>query len=205
MTVQPANKPESTAGRRARSPAQPAPIDRASGARRADPRVALLWVAAALLVAAVIGVAVYKTWPVLFPQIAERAPLEPDCDITATDCTVRFGSGGTVWLAVRPRGIPTAHPLDIEVRLADIPAPERVELDFAGLDMDMGYNRVTLSPSPGALGVYTGTAMLPVCLPERMTWEARVLLYVPNGTLAAPFRFDTARRGGAAVTEATAD
>jgi hypothetical protein len=28
-----------------------------------------------------------------------------------------------------------------------------------------------------------------------MTWEARVLLHLPDGTLAAPFRFETNRRG----------
>jgi hypothetical protein len=37
--------------------------------------------------------------------------------------------------------------------------------------------------------------MLPVCVRERMTWEARVLLHLPDGTLAAPFRFETTRRG----------
>jgi hypothetical protein len=176
-------------------PGQPAP----STSRRADPRVALLWVAAALLAAAVIGVAVYKAWPILFPRIAERAPLNPACDLTASDCTVRFPDGGSVRLDVRPRGIPTVHPLTIEARLSDLPAPERVELDFAGIDMDMGYNRVALSPMAGAPGRWTGRGMLPVCVRQRMTWEARVLLHLPNGTLAAPCRLDTTQRGAPAA------
>jgi hypothetical protein len=163
--------------------------------RRADPRVALLWVAAALLLATSIGVALYKAWPILFPRIAERAPLEPSCDITRADCTVHFANGGGVQLAIRPRGIPTAQPLSVEARITGLPQPERVELDFVGVDMDMGYNRIGLTPSPDQPGRYAGSAMLPVCLPQRMTWEARVLVHLPNGTLAAPFRFDTARRG----------
>ena len=155
----------------------------------------LLWLTAAVLAAAVIGVAVYKTWPILFPPIAERAPLNPACDLAATECTVRFADGGSVALAIRPRGIPTAHPLTVAARLTGLPPPERVELDFAGLDMDMGYNRVSLAPAPDGRNRWTGTAMLPVCVRARMTWEARVLLHLPKGTLAAPFRFETARPG----------
>jgi hypothetical protein len=166
-----------------------------TSARRADPRVALLWVAAALLIAAVIGVAVYKAWPILFPRVAERAPLDPACDLTSSACEVRFADGGTVRLDILPRGIPVVEPLRVEVELTGLPVPERIELDFAGVDMDMGYNRVTLDPAPEP-GVYAGNGMLPVCVRERMTWEARVLLHLPNGTLAAPFRFDTTRRGG---------
>lgn len=167
------------------------------GLRRADARVALLWGAAAVLAAAVVGVAVHKAWPVLFPKIAERAPLSPSCDLRGAACTARFAGGGSVRLDIRPRGIPTAQPLDVDVRLEDLPTPARVELDFAGVDMDMGYNRASLDPSPEASGHYTGGAMLPVCVRERMTWEARILLHFPDGTMAAPFRFETARPGAA--------
>ncbi|WP_295880133.1 hypothetical protein [uncultured Thiohalocapsa sp.] len=164
-------------------------------ARRADPRSALLWVAVALLLAAVIGVALHRAWPLLFPEISARAPLDMGCDLRTSACGVSFADGGSVQLDIRPRGMPTAEPLDVAVRLADLPPPARVELDFAGIDMDMGYNRVPLSPVPDASGVYTGTGMLPVCLVERMAWEARVLLHFEDRTLAAPFRFETRRRG----------
>jgi hypothetical protein len=149
----------------------------------------------ALLAAAVIGVALHKAWPVLFPRIAERAPLNPACDLRQAACSVRFLDGGSVRLDIRPRGIPTVQPLAIAVQLAGLPTPERVELDFAGLDMDMGFNRVPLTPVADAPGRWSGTGMLPVCVRARMTWEARVLLHLPNGTLAAPFRFDTLQPG----------
>jgi hypothetical protein len=164
------------------------PTDR----ERPDARVALLWIVAAMLIASAAGSAVYKAWPVLYPQTAERAPLPADCDLRAGPCEAVFAAGGRVWLDIRPRGIPVVHPLEIRVRLQGLPAPERVELDFAGVDMDMGYNRVALARD--AAGEYAGTGMLPVCVRDRMTWEARVLLYRPDGVLAAPFRFDTARR-----------
>lgn len=178
-----------------------------SPTNRDDPRTARLWSArawsdwlwgvAALLAAMVVGVAVHKAWPVLFPAIAERAPLNAACDIRAAACAVRFADGGSVRLDIRPRGIPTARPLDVDVRLRGLPAPARMELDFTGVDMDMGYNRVTLVPVTGDPSRYTATAMLPVCVRERMRWEARILLHLPNATLAAPFRFATTRPGAA--------
>jgi hypothetical protein len=39
--------------------------------------------------------------------------------------------------------------------------------------------------------------MLPVCVRDRMTWEARVLLHYADGLRAAPFRFDSLRPGAA--------
>jgi hypothetical protein len=65
----------------------------------------------------------------------------------------------------------------------------RVEVDFSGVDMNMGFNRVTLEPiGPGDL---SGAGMLPACVRARMTWQAKILLYTDAGLMAAPFRFDT--------------
>jgi hypothetical protein len=97
------------------------------------------------------------------------------------------------------------QPLRIDVRLMDLPTPDRVELDLAGYDMDMGYNRVLLEPvvdadadadTPGGTR-FTGSGMLPVCVRDRMTWEARVLLYDGGTIRAAPFRFETVRGASA--------
>lgn len=166
----------------------------ASG-RRPDPRTALLWVAAALLASAVAGTAVYKAWPLLYPKTGERAPLNTACDIRRGPCTTRFIDGGSVTLEIRPTGIPVAKPLSFIVDLAGLPAPERVELDFSGVDMDMGFNRSSLQPAEDG-HTYVGTGMLPICVRDRMTWEARVLLYEADGIRAAPFRFETRRSGG---------
>ena len=169
-----------------------------------DPRSALLWLAVTALVLIAIAVVAYKAWPLLYPQTAERARLNPDCDLRRTACSVRFESGGSVQLDIQPRGIPVLQPLQIQVRLDGLPTPRRVELDFAGFDMDMGYNRVVLhadarpdgqpgQPAGGYGGRYSGSGMLPICVRDLMAWEARVLLYLPDGILAAPFRFETNR------------
>ena len=160
--------------------------------RRPDPVLALLWVGGALLVCALIGFAVYEAWPVLYPQTAERAPLNPDCDLGLAPCTVAFDSGGSVSLDIQPRGIPPITPLQLTVQLDGVRQPRRVEIDFTGHDMDMGYNRVPLHPTAEA-GRYQGSGMLPVRVRARMTWDANVLIYQPDGIMAAPYRFDTVR------------
>jgi len=157
-----------------------------------DPRSALLWLAVTALALSAIAVSVYKALPLLYPQTAERARLNPDCNLRKAPCSVRFQSGGSVVLDIQPRGIPVLRPLQIQVELDALPTPQRVELDFAGFDMDMGYNRVVLNAGSDT-GSYSGSGMLPICVRDRMTWEARVLVYLPDGILAAPFRFETYR------------
>lgn len=147
-----------------------------------------LWVVACLLFAVLIAAAAYKSWPLLFPKIAATAPLNPACDLRNGACTVEFNQGGKVTFAIEPNSIPVVKPLTLNVALEGLEA-ERVEVDFVGVDMEMGFNRPQLA-SEGA-GRYSGPGMLPVCVREVMEWEARVLLHTPSGIMAAPFRFAT--------------
>jgi hypothetical protein len=157
-----------------------------------DRHLIALWVVLAGLLAAVLGVVVYKTWPLLYPQALALAPLDPDCRLRQGPCTANFAEGGTVTLAIEPQGIPVVAPLSIRVDLAGLQALG-VELDFAGADMNMGYNRVALEPMGD--GRYQGKGMLPVCVRDRMTWEAKVLVQTSAGLMVAPFRFETSRTG----------
>lgn len=152
---------------------------------------AALWLVAGLLALAVAAVALTRLPALSDLPTAERAPLEPGCDPRAGPCTVRFAGGGSVTLDITPRGIPSVTPLAVRARLAGLPTPRLVEIDFVGVDMDMGFNRAPLTPA-GA-DAWQGKAMLPVCVRARMTWEARVLIHLPSGLLLAPFRFDTER------------
>lgn len=167
------------------APAAPAPPDRLAR---------WLWLVAAVLAVAVVGVLVWRVWPLLHPPLTARAPLDPTCDLAAGPCTVRFADGGGVTLAIEPIGIPPVTPLLVRVDLDGLPPPRAVALDFRGVDMAMGYNRVGLAAvADGAGARWQGSAMLPVCVRERMTWEALVLLDLPDGLRGAPFRFDSAR------------
>ncbi|TVQ92342.1 MAG: hypothetical protein EA400_03770 [Chromatiaceae bacterium] len=170
--------------------------------------IPLVWRLVVVLAVAVILVALIKGWPVLYPRVSARASLAPDCDLRAGPCTVRFAHGGRVTLAVTPRALPTLQPLTFSVWLSGLPAPHMVELDLVGVDMNMGFNRFRLFADPVAappeevaashapepqIFTYRGTGMLPVCVRDRMAWEARVLLDLPAGLLLAPFRFETFR------------
>lgn len=96
--------------------------------------------------------------------------------------------GGKVQFGIEPRSIPVLRPLALTSRVEGL-NPRSVEVDFAGTDMNMGYNRIALE-SVGE-GGWKGEATLPVCVRSRMSWEARVLLHTDAGIMAAPFRFDT--------------
>lgn len=155
----------------------------------------LLWGAALALGIAIIAVVLVKAWPLLHPTVTERAPLSPGCDLLRERCAVRFATGSEVELDIRPRGIPTVHPLELRVTLEGFSeSPQRVEIDFAGVDMAMGLNRTSLDLDAES-GAWIGQGMLPVCVRDRMTWEARVLVYQSDQLFAAPFRFVSSAPG----------
>jgi hypothetical protein len=167
------------------------PVPSASKASSSPRRAtAVLWGIAGLLFAAVVATALYKAWPLLYPTLVEVADPDPTCDLHAGPCEVRFPAGSSVRFAIEPQSIPVVTPLRLAVRIEGLDA-RRVEVDFAGVDMNMGYNRVALQQIDA--GHYEGQGTLPVCVRDRMDWEARVLVHTPEGILAAPFRFATYR------------
>jgi hypothetical protein len=98
---------------------------------------------------------------------------------------------GAVTFTIAPRPIPLVEPLSIKVE-TNIPAIRAVDVDFSGVDMNMGYNRFRLKPLGD--GRYEGEGMLPVCVRSRMSWEAKVMLTMADTVYVAPFRFDTISR-----------
>ncbi len=66
----------------------------------------------------------------------------------------------------------------VRVRLEGIQA-RRVTVEFQGVDMYMGYNRITLEKL--AEGVFGGSAELVACATGRMLWEADVRVYDNKG------------------------
>ena len=150
----------------------------------------LPWFILGLLLIVLVAVAAGKVWPILHPPLIRIATPDSGCDLRAGHCIARFPDGGSVSLAIAPRAIPVVTPLMLDVAISG-PETTAVEVDFVGVDMPMGFNRVALQETPA--GLYAGQGMLPVCARARMTWEARVLIHTPEGILAAPFRFETDR------------
>lgn len=171
------------------NPQSKSPARGMASTRRRPGRI--LWGVALGLIAAVLAVLAIKVRPILYPQPLLLAPLDTSCNLTAGPCTARFPGGGTATLSVEPRGIPPLTLLHLSVDLQGIRAGT-VQVDFIGADMAMGYNRPSLTEA--GPGIYRGEGMLPICVRDRMAWEARLLIGTPAGFLAAPFRFETARR-----------
>ncbi|HTY98610.1 MAG TPA: hypothetical protein VMB75_02160 [Rhodocyclaceae bacterium] len=143
-------------------------------------------IALAMVLVALVG---YKLSPLFLPQADTVASPVTGCDLQRGPCTASLPDGRRLELSVTPRPIPMVRPLNLEVKLEGI-AADKVEVDFAGATMNMGYNRRTLTAA-GA-GRYVGTATLPVCITGAMTWRATVLAQAGRERVAAAFDFDSA-------------
>jgi hypothetical protein len=140
----------------------------------------------AMLLVAVIG---YKLSPLFLPKADVTATAAAGCDLHQGPCTASLPDGRRIQLSISPRSIPLVQKLNLEVTLAGLDAA-KVEVDFAGADMNMGFNRQTLQAAGG--GRFVGTAALPVCVTGRMAWRATVLAEAGRERIAAPFDFETA-------------
>ena len=101
---------------------------------------------------------------------------------------VAFDSG--LYTAQFPGGVAFKVRIDEKI----IPASQ-VEVDFAGVDMKMGYNRPLLAAAKEA-GTFVGQGNLPVCITGTMIWQATVLVGSGGKNIAVPFRFESAAPEG---------
>ena len=152
----------------------------------------LLWIFVGVLLIAVCAVALYKAQPILFPEVSQSAEVDPDCDLRAGPCVSRLDDGARVSFAIEPREIPVVKPLQLRVSVEGLQA-DGVQVDFAGVDMNMGFNRATLNAQ--GQGEFQGDGMLPVCVRDAMEWEAKVLISTEQGLVSVPYRFITVRPG----------
>lgn len=139
-----------------------------------------------LLLIALVVVVGYKLSPLLLPKADKTLQPESGCDLQRQACAAPLPDGGRVVLSITPRPIPMIRPLQIEVRLEKL-AASRVEVDFAGVEMNMGLNRPLLQAVGD--GRYQGEATLPVCVTGAMDWQATVLVEGERERIAIPFRF----------------
>ena len=146
----------------------------------------------AVLVAAICLVAVYKAKPILFPPISRSASVDPLCDLRSAPCVSPLGDDVKISFSIEPPEIPLVKPLKLRVIVEGLES-NKVEVDFSGVDMNMGFNRVGLQQI--SHGLFEGDGMLPVCVRDAMEWEARVLISTSKGIVSAPYRFVTVRPG----------
>lgn len=143
-----------------------------------------------LLTAALAITAAIKLSPLLNPPQKISLPLNTACDLHQGPCAASLPGGGRVEFSLEPRPIPVLKPLKLQVRATGFKAGS-VEVDFAGADMKMAFNRPRLVP--GKDGLFTGEATLPVCVRDQMAWQATILVESDGQRIAVPFRFETKR------------
>ena len=139
----------------------------------------------ALLATAFLG---YRYSPLLLPKSDASATPDPACDLHRQACGATLPDGGRVELAITPQPIPMVQPFTVEVRVAGS-AAQTAAVDFAGVDMNMGYNRPQLAAA--GPGRFSASASLPVCITGQMACQATVLLETERQRIAIPFRFDS--------------
>lgn len=152
---------------------------------------------AILLALALIAVVGYKYSPLLLPKADLTLTPIAGCDLNQRACRAELPGGGVIELAIEPRPIPVVKPMQVTVAVSGL-APAGVEIDFAGVSMNMGYNRVALDAAGD--GRFAGEATIPVCVTGRMAWRATLMLETPSQRIAVPFVFDApvANGGGSA-------
>lgn len=128
----------------------------------------------------------YKLSPILLPKADVTVMPDPACNLQRQACAVTLPSGGKMELSMGGKAIPLVKPFEVQVTTSGF-SPSRVEVDFAGVDMNMGYNRPELA-SRGE-GRYVGEATLPVCITGHMDWQATVLIEAGSQRIAIPYRF----------------
>ncbi|MBS1139065.1 MAG: hypothetical protein H6R13_518 [Proteobacteria bacterium] len=130
----------------------------------------------------------YKLSPMLLPKADVTIQPDPVCNLQVVACGVTLPSGGKVVLSMGTRPIPLVKPFEVEVTTSGF-SPTRVEVDFAGIDMNMGLNRPQLAAK--SEGSYTAEVTLPVCITGQMDWQATVLIESGSGRIAVPYRFSS--------------
>ncbi len=122
----------------------------------------------------------------LLPKADISGSVEPGCDLQRQTCTATFAEGGRVQLSIAPRPITFLSPLRVEVIVTGV-KPRKVEVDFSGATMNMGYNRSVLTATGS--GSHTGETSLPVCVSGSMDWVATVVIETDHQRISAPYRF----------------
>jgi hypothetical protein len=115
---------------------------------------------------------------------------DPACDLRSGPCGLGLPGGGTIRLALGPSRLPVMEPLAITVEGEGV-GIRAVTVSFEGVDMNMGVNRFVLGAE--ADGRFVGNGVLPLCVRNRMQWQAVVLAETERGPVSAPFRFETVK------------
>jgi len=147
-----------------------------------------LWYAMLAVLALSLGGVYYYFKDYFKPEVAHTLEWDSECDLRSGYCELQLPGGGSVQFEITPKSIPLLKPMVLNVTVTGEDV-DSVEVDFAGVSMNMGFNRTRLKAADA--GKFKGNITLPVCVRNRMEWEADVMLETDAGIIVAPFRFET--------------
>ncbi|ENO89641.1 hypothetical protein C666_04995 [Thauera linaloolentis 47Lol = DSM 12138] len=126
-------------------------------------------------VSAMIAAGACHFWlgPVLFPRPDLVVAPEPGCDLQRSACVTEVAPGA-VEVRFEPRPIPSARPFRARVMAKGL-SVRKVEIDFSGTTMDMGFNRTVLAVAGD--GSHAAEVVLPACISGPMEWRATFVLH----------------------------
>jgi hypothetical protein len=150
-----------------------------------------LWTFVVVLILLLFMAIGYKLNNTVSPHYAAEATLDSSCDLRKNTCKLILDDGSSISLEISPNKIPLLERLQVRVEMEGVSA-SKVEIDFTGVGIDMGYNRPELKAFSKT--VFMSDAFLPVCTLTEMDWNAKVLLHTDKGLIMAPFQFHTIRK-----------
>lgn len=162
----------------------PKPVSGKVFAQLKSHRIQVINLLAASAIIAVVVTSMSKAGREAEPQTV----IVPVCQVDAGPCEALFDDGGKVELSVRPAPPQAGQPFAVEAKVAGWHAA-RVEIQFEGVDMNMGMFRETLSGA--GRGVYGARITLPVCVTGAMRWNATLMVRHSRGEAHAVFKMKT--------------
>lgn len=122
------------------------------------------------------------------PRAGVMLPPVEGCRLDRQTCATSLPEGGVLEMTLAPRPVPSSAPVQVMVVLRGL-QPDKVAVDFQGVEMNMGLHRLPLADRGG--GRYAGETTLPVCVTGKMVWQATVRLEAGRKDILVPFRFES--------------
>ena len=121
---------------------------------------------------------------------AEAEIVSSDCDLRQGGCEILLGDYRGIF-SILPNDFQVLQPLRLELKSQNrsVSNFEQVSVEFEGINMDMGYNRVFLEEQGSQS--YQAKAMLPACTADTMFWLIHLIIKDSSGTTDFQFNLQT--------------
>ena len=126
----------------------------------------------------------------IFDSTAAAKIVASDCDLRRGGCDILLGDYQGIF-SIKPNDFQVLQPVIVELKSQSAPqsALQQVSVEFEGINMDMGYNRVFLEEQDSQ--THRATTMLPSCTADTMFWLIHLIIKDSSGLTDFQFRLQT--------------